>query len=149
PSNFRLAPSLSVQTSKGRWHCYWLLDAPVSADLAAEASHRIAKAHEAQGCDKSGWIKTKILRVPGTSNTKHGHEQVHGTATGEIYSLTEINKAYADIDLSNVKPSERDKPAFGNLEALEQELMDTPMSDLYLSVPQPGQSWSERLYRLE
>lgn len=149
PSNFRLSPSISVQTSKGRWHCYWLLDGEVSADLASEASRKIAVAHESQGCDKSGWIKTKILRVPGTTNTKHGRETVEATMTGEIYTLAEINKAYSDISLHKVETSDREKPPFGNIDELEQSLVGTPMADLYMLIPQPGQSWSERLYRLE
>lgn len=150
PSNFRLTPTISVQTSEGRWHCYWLLDSEVRADLAAEASHRIAKAHEHQGCDKSGWIKTKILRVPGTTNTRKGNAPVEGKVNGDVYSLAEINKAYADVSLERVDRDDRDAPAMLDVEPLELRLNDrVDLANLYLNVVQPGQSWSERLYRLE
>src|SRR5690606_13445514 len=29
PSNFRIPPSIVVETSPGRWHCWWVLDEEV------------------------------------------------------------------------------------------------------------------------
>lgn len=151
PSNFRLTPSISVQTSKGRWHCFWTLDGQVSAKDAADASHRIAKAHMHQGCDKSGWIASKILRVPGTSNLNHGMpEKVEAKYTGEIYSLAEINKAYSDISLTEISVKNEATPPMLELEALEETL--APHQDtvaLYMQAVPNGGSWSERLYRFE
>lgn len=150
PSNFRLTPSISVQTSEGRWHCFWMLDGEVSAQEAAEASHRIAKAHQSQGCDQSGWIASKILRVPGTTNRKHGKaEQVEAKYTWEIYSLDKINKAYSDIDVTAVTVRDKEQPPMLDIVELENRLIGSPAADLYLAIPAASQSWSERLYRLE
>lgn len=151
PSNFRLTPSISVQTSAGRWHCFWVLDNQVSAKDAAAASHRIAKAHVHQGCDKSGWIASKILRVPGTTNLNHGApERVEATYTGEIYTLAEINKAYSDISLTEISVKSEATPPFSDIEALEVELeKHGQIADLYLQTVPAGGSWSERAYRLE
>jgi hypothetical protein len=49
PSKFRVAPTLSLETSANRWHAFWLLDEAVSIHDASEASHRIAKAHAEDG----------------------------------------------------------------------------------------------------
>lgn len=150
PSNFRLTPSISVQTSAGRWHCYWVLDKEVSADETSKASHKIAKAHSAQGCDYNGYIKTKILRIPDTINTKHGRETVEARFTGEIYTLAEINKAYSDISLTEVSVKSEATPPFSDIEALEVELeKHGQIADLYLQTVPAGGSWSERAYRLE
>lgn len=152
PENFRLPPSITVQTSTGHWHCWWVLDEEVSASAASEASHRISKAHAAQGCD-NGWIQSKILRVPGTSNNKREvPEPVTAAYSGEVYTLDTINAVYADIELAPVvqlnnkipKPVSRDR-----LAELEIQLDDAGLSGLYLDRPEEGQSWSERLFRLE
>lgn len=148
PSKFRLTPSISVQTSAGRWHCYWVLDKETSAAEAAQASRRIAKAHLLEA---SSGMSTKILRVVGTTNTKHGAEEVEAKYTGEIYTLAEINKAYSDIDLAAVV-SVKDvaTPKFLDIEELETRLMNhREVSNLYLQVVPAGSSWSERCYRLQ
>lgn len=101
PENFRVTPSISVQTSPGRWHCYWVLDGQYSADQVSEVAHKIAIAHRDQGCDISGWHKSKILRVPGTTNTKYDEPYtVQDSYSGEIYSLADLNEAYSDIEVA-------------------------------------------------
>ena len=153
PENFRLPPSIVVQTSEGRWHCWWVLDEEVSAAQASEASHRIAIAHEAQGCDKSGWIVSKILRVPGTTNSNHETpEPVTAYYSGQVYTLDTINDVYRDIDLTPrvTLTGERPEPVSqARLNELEQELETAGLSSLYLEKPHEGQSWSERLFKLE
>lgn len=153
PEKFRLPPSISVQTSEGRWHCYWVLDEEVPAKDASEAAHRIAKAHEKQGCDISGWIVSKVLRAPGTSNTKSTNPfTVTAEFNDQVYTLDTINDVYADVDISPTvildtaapKPVSKAK----RLE-LEQRLDAAGLSSLYLEKPMEGQSWSERLFRLE
>lgn len=148
PSNFRLTPSISVQTSAGRWHCYWVLDNEVAADLAVQASRKIGKAHNLEA---SSGMATKILRTPGTTNTKHGKEEVTAKYTGEVYTLADINKAYSDIDLAEVATvKDVATPAFLDIEELEARLMSySELSTLYLQVVPSGGSWSERAYRLQ
>lgn len=45
PENFRAYPSVVVQTSPDRWHCWWVLDTPVQASEAARVAQKIAYAH--------------------------------------------------------------------------------------------------------
>lgn len=98
PDKFRLRPSVHVVTSAGRGHDYWVLDAPVEAKVAAEIAHRITTAHKDDGCDPSGWSANKVLRMPGTVNTGHGFpEAVVAEYTGELYSVDDIDNAYADV----------------------------------------------------
>lgn len=101
PSNFRLAPSIIVQTSPGRWHVLWVMDKPMSGQLLGELSAKVSTAHAAQGCDKHA-KDTKILRVPGTTNTKYGYPYViEAEYTGFIYTYNEFSAAYDDIVLHN------------------------------------------------
>lgn len=98
PDKFRLKPSIHVVTSAGRGHDYWVLDKPVEAKVAAEIAHRITTAHKDDGCDPSGWSANKVLRMPWTVNTGHGFpEAVVAEYTGEIYSVDQIDNAYADV----------------------------------------------------
>jgi hypothetical protein len=71
PNNFRVRPSLSIETSPGHWHVYWVLDSALAAGTAAVINRRIAQVHKEQGCDTAFVNAAKLLRVPGTSNNKH------------------------------------------------------------------------------
>jgi hypothetical protein len=42
PDNFRLKPSIITQTSEGRWHAYWVLDAEAEPHRVAMVTKRIA-----------------------------------------------------------------------------------------------------------
>lgn len=152
PDNFRVPPSIVVQTSPDRWHVWWVLDQPTLAKDAQEAAHRISVAHADQGCDR-GWTMTKLLRVPGTVNTKYETPyEVTVEYTDLVYTLDEIIEAYADIDLvatvqlDSAAPEPVDEGRFAELETL---IELSGLTSLYLDRPSEGQSWSERMYRLE
>jgi len=152
PDNFRVPPSIVVQTSTGHWHAWWLLDEEVPAKDAAAGSHRVYKAHAAQGCD-AGWPIAKLLRVPGTANTKRAvTEPVTVTYNDIVYTLDTINDVYGDIDINPVVALNKDVPAPLSGDAfaeLEQVVANNGLTGLYLNVPAEGESWSERMYRLE
>lgn len=98
PENFRLTPSVHVESSAGRFQDYWVLTEAVDAERAANASRKIAIAHRDQGSDPSSWSANKFLRIPGTTNTRHGFpEEVTGKLTGEMYDITDIETKYADV----------------------------------------------------
>ena len=98
PDKFRLRPSVHVDSSAGKGQDYWVLMEPVDAERAADASRRIAIAHRQDGSDPSSWSANKYLRIPGTTNTRHGFpETVEGRLTGELYSIEDIESAYSDI----------------------------------------------------
>lgn len=100
PDDYRLMPSIVVQTSTGRYHCYWMLTEPVDANFASEICHRVTTAHEAEGSDQNGWSANKVLRIPGSMNTSHGFpERVKVTYTGEVYDVYDISGAYDDVEV--------------------------------------------------
>lgn len=105
PANFRLPPSIEVQTSPGKWHCLWLLDRPTLGTLAAELSAKVSLAHSGEGADKHA-RDTKILRVPGTTNTKYAEPYtVTASYRDAVYSFENFAATYSDIDLTPPLPA--------------------------------------------
>lgn len=151
PENFRLPPSIVVQTSEGRWHCWWLLDEIVSAHTASVTSHRIAKAHADQGCD-SGWATGKILRVPGTLNTKREQVEVVSVEYEDIiYTLDTINDTYSDVELSPVAQRGDTLPEIGQdeLPDLEDRLDRAGLAKFYTTLPGESADWSGWMFKFE
>lgn len=71
PTEMEERPSLVVETSPERFQGLWILENGLPGDKAAELSKRIAYKYADQGCDRSGWDLTQLLRVPGTRNNKY------------------------------------------------------------------------------
>lgn len=152
---FRMAPSIHVESSAGRGQDYWLLTDAVPASRAADASRRIAVAHRQDGSDPSSWSANKYLRLLGT-NTRHGFpEEVTMDMSGEMYSIEEIEKMYADVDFEE-RPLMRlpedvsyddvqDLPEYAS--ALE-KLPGTFKMSLITDQPSPTQDRSTLRYRL-
>lgn len=65
-------PTLTVESSPGRYQYYWRLERRVPPGEAEEMNKRMAYA---VGADKGGWDLTQLLRVPGTRN--HDYARVH------------------------------------------------------------------------
>jgi len=63
PETFTPPPSLAVETSPGRFHLYWILDAPVSSAEIERINYRLTYGNNLKQ-DKSGWALTKLLRLP-------------------------------------------------------------------------------------
>jgi hypothetical protein len=155
PDNFRMPPSLSVQTSEGRWHSYWLLESPADPTRAANLAKKIAYAHRDEGCDVSGWNPTKLLRVPGTKNTKYeNHEDVSVFDTsGLVYSIGDLESVYADVKVTAAPEAVASTEAPQELPAVIEVLGKIPATgnimSLYTEKPPVGADWSKRLWRLE
>ncbi len=61
-ANFPLEPSLIVESSRGKFHCYWL----VEGDLSSEAFAGLMQVQVDQfGSDPFAKDETRVLRVPG------------------------------------------------------------------------------------
>lgn len=153
PDNFLVEPSISVQTSEGHWHTYWILDKPVKPQDAALLAKKIAYAHKHQGCDTSGWNTTKLLRIPNTMNNKPGKaDPVTATTTGQIYSVGDIDLHYGDVEVEPIRElSLAELPAtFPTLIDVMGKLKSTPeIVALYSEEPAPGADMSKLLWRLE
>lgn len=173
PEAFRVEPSIIVQTSpphkrnevcdrrdktgkecNGHYHVLWELDTPYCAQEVEQVARRISYAHHDEGCD-NGWTLTKILRVPETSNTKFRppYELPAPKYTGHIYTLAEIEEAYADVDIEAssvaIDGAIPELPDDAYLIDLERRIEGLGLDSLYLERPRSGESWSERLYRLQ
>ncbi len=157
PTKFRVAPSIVVDTSHGRCHSWWILDEPVSTKMAAELSKRIAYAHSDLGADKSSWSENKLLRIPGSSNTKSenpkykdkGYDKIEAVdlndelSTFEVFTFADISNAYADV----VTPDTIDYSMA--IEIGEQPEIDSEnipdAKDIRSRIPVTGQDWLEML----
>lgn len=156
PDKFRLRPSVHVESSAGKGQDYWVLMEPVTAERAADASRRIAVAHRQDGSDPSSWSANKFLRIPTTTNTRHGFpEKVVGHLTGELYDIGEIEDKYSDVNFEE-RPIMR-LPAdvsFDDVQDLPeyadalQKLPGTFKMTLITDEPSPTQDRSTLRYRL-
>lgn len=153
PTNFRIEPSVVVETSKDRWHTYWILDVPSEPNRVAMLAKQIAYAHRDQGCDVSGWNPTKLLRVADTSNLKYDASQpVTATTNGLIYSIEEIEKAYADVVVDKVlEPSNDPLPEVTTdvMSVLAKISSNKEILSLYIDEPTPNADLSKMLWKME
>lgn len=153
PANFRVEPSISVETSKDRWHCYWVLDNEADPQRVANIAKKIAYAHRDQGCDVSGWNPTKLLRVAGTSNKKYTETfRVTATTTGTIYSIEELEKQYEDVHTDSIPelatlPMPEETPEL--MKVLSKIASNREILSLYMEEPNANADMSKMLWRLE
>lgn len=170
PDKFRAQPSIVVQTSpahsdtescgprertgkpcNGHFHVMWELDRFYPAQEVQDIARKISYAHKDEGCDL-GWTMTKILRVPGTVNTKFEPPYVIPPPeySNDLYSLEYLAELYGDIDDTSPTSSYMsDMPELLDVGSLEHFVEQAGATSLYLETPKPGQSWSERSYRLQ
>lgn len=115
-------PSITVQSSPGHRHHYWIYDQPhgyeaeyVGREIAEYHRHdnsehetilegdrdrmqwdKSHREHKFCGTDPGGWDLTQILRVPGSINTKPGNDNHRATVhyTGAVYTLEEMWASY-------------------------------------------------------
>lgn len=153
PDNFLVEPSISVQTSGGHWHTYWMLDKEADPQVAALLAKKIAYAHSHQGCDTSGWNTTKLLRIPNTMNLKPGKEDpVTATATGQIYTLDDLELHYGDVEVEPIRELSLEPlpESWPDLMKTMAKLPSTPeIMALYLEEPSANADMSKLLWRLE
>lgn len=152
PSNFLIEPSIVVQTSVDRWHAYWMLDSEVDPQTAALLSKKVAYAHQHQGCDKSGWNTTKLLRVPNSMNLKREPYSVVATSNGLIYSIEDIETHYGDVEVEPIRDlAVAPLPDnFPNIVDVLAKVQSNPeIIGLYMNEPFGNADWSKLLWKLE
>jgi hypothetical protein len=122
PEVLRVEPTVVVETSPGRYHAYWKLDKAYPALQVEEVNKRIAYAHVADGCDKTGWPLTKYLRVPNTYNHKYlpsfypvevgqFHSSQYPLDAFDVYPAVEVNERLdvampSDEELAEIDPNQ-------------------------------------------
>jgi hypothetical protein len=112
PDKLKVAPSIVVESSPGRWQAYWLLAEPIDKYGAENIAHRIAYWHKDDGCDQSGWDLTQLLRVPGTPNYKYDDKP-----TVEVVEWSE--RRYRPEDFTGYRELPESEPGEANDEVLE------------------------------
>lgn len=92
------AYSFAVQTSRQRWHAYYLLDSVPDNATRAELSRR---ASAALAGDPSGADLKQLVRVPGSYNTKGGQRwpvQLHTPQGGpQAYSIAALAASWPAV----------------------------------------------------
>ncbi len=102
--NGELKPTAVVESSPGRYHCYWRLDSEIPPDVAEDLNKRIAAVI---GADPSGFDRTQLLRVPDTTNHKY--------PDAPVVALKDLagGRSYSPADLDNLLPtSEKPKTEY-------------------------------------
>lgn len=105
-------PTITVETSEGRHHLYWVTETDDPAKLV-DISRTIAHTHRNDGCDPGGWDAGQLLRVPGTSNNKYApvrpRWEIPGLPKmGPTYTLKALASAYPPYSTQE-RPSVADK----------------------------------------
>jgi len=154
PEKFIVRPSISVQTSPDRWHCYWMLEKPYEPHVIATMSKKVAYRHREDGCDLSGWNPTKLLRVPGTRNGKYENQSysVIGSTSGEIYTLAEIQQVYGGTEIEPITEVSLEPMPVASADVmavLAKVPGNSEVIGLYLEEPPMNADWSRRLWKLE
>lgn len=97
PALFTKRPTVIVESSPGRYQLYWALDKPCTDPAKVEpVAKAIAYSQREFGAD-TGWQMNKLLRVPGTTNTKPSYDRpkVKVTITaGKPFKLKALAKAF-------------------------------------------------------
>ncbi len=91
-TNGALKPTAVVESSSGRYHCYWRLDTEIPPKTAEYLNRRIASEI---GADPSGFDLTQLLRVPYTTNHKYPDAPpvtIKGLAGRRSYNAAELDK---------------------------------------------------------
>ncbi len=116
---YRVKPSINIETSPGRHASFWLLDRADYEPKAVEAAARaIAMQHASKdsggnqaGVDPGGWDLSQLLRMPNSHNLKYevvtedgerkfpDYTEAYSTfvtpdSDGSIYSLEQITEHY-------------------------------------------------------
>lgn len=153
PENFFVEPSISVETSPNRWHCYWMLDKEVDPQDAALLAKKIAYAHAHQGCDKSGWNTTKLLRIPNSMNRKEGvNHSITATTTGAVYSFQDLMEQYGDVEVEPIRELSLEPLPAGwpdLMQTLAKIQSNPEVANLYLNDPGANADMSKLLWKLE
>lgn len=113
-SSLRVEPTLLWETSPSRHQALWVLTDRITPLEAEELSHGVALAHADEGCDKSGWDISQLLRVPGTSHNKRTPFRIQSAQHGDSFTLDGFMEFYEGVEskpetASSVAPTVREE----------------------------------------
>lgn len=142
-------PTGIVHSSEGKTQLYWLLLDCEDPTVIERLSHSVSQTHDkaTTGLD-TGWHINKLLRVPGTTNTKYAEPfTVSWEHTGNVYTYEEFAADYPEVETIQVAFREMgDIPS--KSEALSQIGYSSTLDTLLNKHYDKGNSGSEALYLL-
>lgn len=155
----RVPPTGIAQTSEGKTHLYWLIEDSSDPAMIEPLSHSVSDAHRKNesGLD-DGWACNKLMRVPGTTNTKYsdpaskfyfeGGEPfvVQWTNTGELYTLASFGEHYPPAESALIKT--RDMGALPTKAEALKSLRASPLLMQLLNAPMTNVDRSDALFKL-
>lgn len=154
PERLHIAPTFLIESSPGRHQALWSLAHAVPPHVAEDISKRIAYFHAEDGCDRSGWDLTQLLRVPSTPNYKYAGQPIVyvAGASGGLYTLGDFS-SYPEVRhsafLKTPMPTEDQLP-IEDPEDLLQKYKHALLPATYeLFSITPDGEWSEKLWKLE
>jgi hypothetical protein len=154
PNVLQVEPNLLVESSPGRHQAMWTMSHPLPPHVAEDASKRIAYFHAEDGCDRSGWDLTQLLRVPGTINHKYSNEpkvEIKGVSTS-LYVLSDF-KNYPEVKhsqfLKTPMPGPEEMPQESAEDILQNYKHALLPATYELFSTTPDGEWSEKLWKLE
>lgn len=151
----KLAPTVVLETSPKRYQAFWVLnDVSLATDVEA-VNKAIAYYHADDGCDKTGWDLSQMLRVPGTKNHKYTPDlfdvRLESVDTSNTYALSEFD-VYPSAEESDAVP-------IPEMQGLEQygsaeQIWEKHRSSIHprawmLYIEVPTGDWSKALWQLE
>lgn len=141
PTGYRIPPSIIVRTSdfpgkQTHWQAWWLLDGIYTSSEVAAVAKKMCYAHRDEGADISSHSANKIMRIPGSMNTKETPgSPVEATKLDYSlrYSLYEIDNAYKDIKV-DTDISRKIEEALKDIPDIDE--LDLPdISEAYARIP--------------
>lgn len=157
PDNMFVEPTVTVESSPGRYQAYWALDREFDPDDVEDVSRRIAYRHADEGADRSGWDLTQLLRVPATFNYKY----TEGATIPQVTMVSANRNRYrlSDFEMYPETPTytrtDIPLPPEPELPDSAEDLLQAKRMVLNpliwrLFADEPGvKSWSEVLWNLE
>lgn len=154
PEKLLVAPNILVESSPNRYQCLWRFEQAIAPLDAEDISRRVAYAHAEDGCDKSGWDLTQLLRVPYTYNQKYA-----GDGEPPVVTIIKTRKDPCHMADFEPYPQLAEYKAFVEAE-MPKELEDSsdimmrhrshlhPMAFILFS-QEPKSDWSKALWSLE
>lgn len=150
-------PTLSWETSPGRFQALWALDdLTLDPTIVEDISKRLAYAYADQGADRSGWDLSQLLRVPMTKNYKYidtdvGPVDISLLGSGHAwYRVAE----FAQYPAVNIKshaplPYPEEIPSSTGREIMDSFRAKLPTVAFEIHDNIPTGDWSKTLYKLE
>jgi hypothetical protein len=150
PDDCLVTPTISIESSPGRYAGLWVFDSFVDPDDAEDLSHRIAYTEE--DADRSGWALSKLLRMPYTYNFKYASApQVRITDINrKRYRLKDFDEDYEPVATFEAPVLPMPDREIDGLDLLDkQRLTISPtIWRLYQEQLPEDESWSEPLWKL-